>query len=290
MDFLRNLLRLTRPLSNIKNIALILFAFYLSGADFNLKIILLGIISLSLVQSSIYAYNSLNDQETDRKNPEKNHYFQAVQYFGSRKIFFIILFLIVSGFIAGLAINIYFVFSLVALLIVNFLYSSKYTRFKEKILLDIFSGGALGFLIRFIASWFIFKISFPPILALLSLFSVKTAGYLLYKELDRGALNVLNIKNSITAVSKKTIIVISTVLFSLALFSFILMCLNQRYFQLNYLGILPFRFLILLPFAILPIIVIYLSVFKKINIKVWELRVLGLIFLLLLTIIIWRLL
>ncbi len=202
----------------------------------------------------------------------------------------IILFLIIFGLIAGLAINIYFVFSLVALLIVNFLYSSKYTRFKEKIILDIFSGGALSFLLRFVAGWFIFKISFPPILALLSLFSAKTAGYLLYKELDRGALNILNIKNSITAISKKTIIIISTVLFSLAIFSFVLMCLNQRYFQLNYLGILPFRFLILLPFAILPIIVIYLSVFKKINTKVLELRVLGFIFLLLLIIITWRLL
>jgi len=72
-----NFFRLTRPLSNVKNIALILVA--------------------------------LN-------NENKNHYSEAVSYFGQRKSFVIFFALLIAGLFIGYFINLYFfVFLLLAI-------------------------------------------------------------------------------------------------------------------------------------------------------------------------------
>ena len=63
-----NFLRLVRPLSNVKNIALIILAFYLSKANFNLTLFLAGFFSLSFVSSAFYAYNTLSDYNLDKNN------------------------------------------------------------------------------------------------------------------------------------------------------------------------------------------------------------------------------
>jgi len=177
-------------------------------------------------------------------------------------------------------INIYFLICLLLLLATAYLYSSKATRFKEKFILDILFGASLTFLFRFSAFWFVFSYSIPPILAVLGLVFAKSAGYLLYKDLDYKYQPAGRIKNSITILSRKTKVVISVLLWLLALLSFVFLCLNY-YFKIKILGFLPPKFLLLIPFAIPPIIIIYLLLFDKIKIAIKNLRLLGFVYFLL---------
>ncbi len=288
-EFFLNFFGLTKLLSNVKNIAIILLAFYLSNSVLDWRKLIIGIISLSLISSAIYIYNNLCDIKIDKYNEHKNYYSKAVMYFGEKYTLIFVVIFIVSGLYFGFIINFYFLISLIALLVTGFLYSFKYTRFKEKAILDVLFGATFTFLFRFIASWFIFSISTPPLLAMIALVSAKSAGYMLYKEVDRVFLTSLNIKNSITVANKKTIVVMSTLLWFLSFFSFVFLCLNAKYFNVRYLGKLPIKFLFLMPFAILPLTIIYLSVLNKIKIQIRHLRIMGFLYWILVIIIIWNL-
>jgi 4-hydroxybenzoate polyprenyltransferase len=272
--FIVNFLRLTRPLSNVKNIALIVLAFCLSGVAFDWVIFLVGLFSISFVCSSFYIYNTLSDYSLDKNNDNKNHYSGAVDYFGKKTSFIIFILLLVLGFIVGFFVNFYFLFFLTLLALTNFLYSSRRFRFKERFILDILFGASFTFLLRFVALWFVFSFSFPPMLVILALVFAKSAGYLLYKDLDYEYLLALKVKNSVTILGKKTKIIISGILWTSALLSFLLLCLNT-YFKIAFLGLLPLRFLLLIPFAIPPIVIIYFSSFGKIRVVVKALRILG---------------
>ena len=284
-----NFFGLTKLLSNVKNIAIVLFAFYLSGTEFNLLEFLLSIISLSLIFSAIYAFNNISDLDVDLKNNYKKHYVKNVQYFGERSVFLLIFLLIFSGLIIGFFINIYFLFFIIILLIIGFLYSSKYTRFKEKFILDFLFGATLTYFFRFVAAWFIFSISLPPLLPIIILISAKTGGYLLYKQVDKPFLLSLKIKNTITILSNKTLIIISTFFWLITFLSFFLLCLNSKYLNIKILGSLPIKFLILTPFAFPPLIFIYLYIFDKMKTKMRYLRIIGFTYWILVIIVIWKL-
>lgn len=269
-----NLLRLTRPLSNVKNIALIVLAFYLSGVAFNWVIFLVGLFSISFVCSSFYVYNALSDYGLDKNNGNKSHYSEAVDYFGKKASFMIFILLLVTGFVTAIFINFYFLFFLILLALINFFYSSKKFRFKERFILDILFGASFTFLLRFVALWFVFSFSFPPLFVVLALVFAKSAGYLLYKDLDYEYLLASKVKNSVTILGKRTKIVISVILWILAFLSFLLLCLNA-YFKIAFLGSLPLRFLLLIPFVIPPVVIIYFSSFGKIKVAVKVLRIWG---------------
>lgn len=279
MEFLINFLKLTRPLSNIKNIALVLVAFYLFGEKKELLPIILGIISLSFVSSAVYAQNSFYDYNADKNNKNKQHYRKAVEYFGKKNTIIIIAFLVSVGFIIGFFINVYFLITLFFLFLTGFFYSSENFRFKERIILDILFGAVFTFFLRFLAAWFIFSGyplgRLPPLFAISALVFAKTGGYLLYKEADRAFLEKLNIKNSVTSLKKKTVILLSALCQIVAIFSFIFMCLNSVFFKLNFLGILPIKFLFLIIFTVPPLMIIYLSALEKIKTKIKNLRILG---------------
>lgn len=287
VKFWKNLFRLARPLSNIKNIAIIAVAFYFSNADFHLLPILLGFFSLSFISSAIYGYNAINDLHLDQKNENKKYYAQGVQFFGERKSFLIVLFLIIAGLIAGFFLGFYFFVSLIFLLLTGFFYSSKYFRFKEKIGLDILFGASLTFLLRFIASWFIFSKDFPSLLPMLALVFGKTAGYSLYKGMDREYLLSKHIKNTIASISLKSLFIFSFFFIALTIFSVILMFFNSIYFHIDVLGYLPIKALFLIPFMIPPIIVIFFQIKKKTKFSNPFLRFCGYIYMLLTTIIIY---
>lgn len=264
--FFVNFLRLTRPLSNVKNIAIVFLAFYLSGAPLNLNLLVLGAFALSLIFSGSYAYNAVSDYRVDKKNENKKRYSSAVDYFGKKGGLFISITLSVLGLLAGLAVNIYFFFSLAPIILTGFLYSWHKTRFKERIILDVLFGATFTILLRFVASWLIFKISFPPVLPIFGLVFLKNGGYMLYKGFDRQFLISLNIKNSITALSKNALAIISGLFFSLSIISFALLCLNST---------LPSQFLILLVFFIPPIVTQYFLFFNKIKTGLAQMRLLG---------------
>ena len=175
---------------------------------------------------------------------------------------------------------------MIILLIVGFFYSSPYFRFKEKFIIDILFGASLTFLFRFVASWFIFKISFPPLLPMLALICLKNGGFMLYKGYDRPFLIKSKVRNSITRLSQKTIFITSAVFFSLSIILFVLLCLNYKYIHVNLFGYLPTNFLLLLILFIPPIVIQYLLFFKKINISARYMRVAGFVSLFLMIVVI----
>jgi len=275
-EFFKNLWRLTRPLSSVKNVALVLVAFYFSSQAFNLPKIILGTLFLSLVSSAVYAYNTINDVKIDRENKNKKHYSQAAEYFGNKKSYVIILLFLLAALAGSLLFNVYFFAALLILFLNGFLYSCKYTRFKEKPVLDVFFGALTPFLLRFSAAWFVFQISVPPLLPLIFLVCAKTGGYILYKELDRPYLAKLNIKNSTTYFGYESKIIASIILFLISFLSFLLLCFNSLFnFNPELWGKMPLYFLFLIILAIPPLIIIYLMNILKIYTKVNEFRVLG---------------
>jgi 4-hydroxybenzoate polyprenyltransferase len=262
-------------MSNAKNIAVVVLAFYLSGGKLNLVLFFLGVLALSLVFSSTYAYNTVCDAGIDRSNRNKRHYSESVVYFGRKKAILIVILLAFFGLAIGVSINIYF-FSVSALiLLTGFFYSSPYVRFKERVYLDVLFGAILTFSFRFVASWFIFKISFPPLLPLFALAFLKSGGYMLYKEYDRPFLMRSGVRNTITFFSTKSILLSSVIFFCFSILMFMIMCFERS---------LPLRFLWFLILFIPPILIQYLIFFKKITISAKYLRVAGLILLLILAV------
>ncbi|MBI1866603.1 MAG: hypothetical protein HYS02_02440 [Candidatus Staskawiczbacteria bacterium] len=117
----------------------------------------------------------------------------------------------------------------------------------------------------------------PPLSAVMFLISAKSAGYMLYKEVDRASLLSLKIKNSITVVSKKTIVIISALLWLVSFSSFIFLCLEKGLIKL----------LNFVPFAIPPLTVIYLLTLNKVKTQIRYLRVIGFCYWILAIIITW---
>ncbi|MEK7080662.1 MAG: UbiA family prenyltransferase [Patescibacteria group bacterium] len=288
-DFFINFFRLTRPLSNVKNIALVLVAFYFSKSEFNFWLIFWPLISLSLVCSAFYTFNTISDFDSDKNNENKKHYSEAASYFGQKKGFAIFLSFLIAGLFIGYFVNLYFFVFLLFLALTDFLYSFKFSRFKEKFILDVLFGASFTFLLRFLAFWFVFSSSFPPLLVLSGLFFGKSAGYFLYKSFDYPYLLNKNIKNSVTILSKKTKIIVSILFWALAFISYAALCFNY-YLNITLLGALPPRFLLLTIFAIIPLAVIYLSFFNIIKTEVKKLRILGYIYWLAVMVIILKLL
>lgn len=288
LEFWINFFKLTRPLSNVKNIALFFIAFYFSKSEFILQLFFWSLTSLSFVCSAFYVFNTLSDFNLDKSNKNKKHYLEAVQYFGQKKSFVIFFILLFAGLFIGYFINLYFFVFLLLVALTNFLYSFEYTRFKERFVIDILFGAFLTFLFRFLAFWYIFSNSFPPLLVLSGLVFSKSAGYLLYKSFDYPYLLDEKVKNSITFLNKKTKNIISILLWAFAIISYVALCLNY-YFNIALLGVLPPRFLFLAIFAIIPLAIIYLSFFNLIKIEIRKLRILGYIYWLLVMIIVLRL-
>lgn len=262
-----NFLNLTRPLSNLKNIAIFLLAFYLSGSEFHLNLVVLGILSISLICSASYSYNSYTDCLIDQKNTNKMHYSDAVNGFGHVNITYIIMPMLLAGVLLAYFINLSFLFIILTLFLTNYLYSSPLTRFKEKPLLDILFGAFLTYPLRFLAGWYIFTNEFPPILVLVSLALAKSGGYIMYKALDREYLLALDIKNSITLIPKERLISISSIFIGLSVISYIFLCLNSEYFRIHLLGGLPLSFLLFLPFVVPPLFIAHRQIYypNKIN-------------------------
>jgi len=294
MNFLKNLFEtivkffgMTKILSNVKNIAIVLLAFYFSGTQFNAVSFFLGIVSLSSIFSAVYAYNNISDFYIDKKNNEKKHYSESVEYFGKKNAFTIFFILVVISFLLALFINIYFLTTLIVLFIAGIMYSSPAIRFKEKFLLDFLFGATFTYLLRFISAWFIFSISFPPILPILALISAKTGGYILYKQGDAQFLKSLGVKNTATIIKKKETIIFSIFLWIITFISVFFLFINAKYLNIKILGSLPLKFLILSPFAIPPLAVIYLYTLGALKMSIKNLRILGFIYWLSFIIVFW---
>lgn len=241
----------TRPLSHIKNIVLAGLAFVLAGADIVSFRFFLVVAALSFFWSAFYIYNALEDIETDRKNPSKKHYAEAITLLGSKGPIAFGFFLAGGVFIA-LSLGSAMLVVLGAMGLTAFLYSSKRTRFKERRYLNVVFGGVLTYPLRFLAGWVVASASFPPLLPIFSLAAAKAGGYFLYKEFDREVLMAQGVRSAAVALRRGTV----PFFFLVSLLAVAGMLLNV-YTRFPYLGVLPLRILWLLPFAALPLAVVF---------------------------------
>ncbi len=197
-------LKLTRPRSNVKTVAVLILVFYLSGSQ-DWATLILVFLSLSLVCMAMYAFNSATDLTLDQKSKHKAEYSQAVSQIGTKKAYLIAGLCLASGLGLGLLLNYKAWLILVFLAATAWFYSSPFWRWKEKIGLDLLGGAILTFAWRFLAGWLALTNEPIPWWPLLGLVLLKTSGYLLYKNLDREALIANKVKNTVTAFSAKQI-------------------------------------------------------------------------------------
>lgn len=287
IKYIHNLFLLIRPLSNIKNIAIIILALFISRQEFSIFIFMQIFLSLSFVSGFMYTFNSLNDINLDNKNINKKSYSQSIQYFGKiRTVKILILFLILGLFI-GLTLNIWVFIFLLCFALTAYFYSSQRFRFKEKYILDVLFGAVFTFGFRFLAAWFALA-SFPiPLLALGALICAKSSGYILYKTLDRNALEQARIHNTITSHCPSFNFFLSFLFLLLSMSFVIAMCLLQQSHP-NWLGNLPFSYLFAIPFSLPPILIISLQIFRPTTFRNRTLRTIGFFYLLLVTLLIWK--
>jgi len=267
--FLKNLSALTRPLSNVKNIAVILLACFLYEIVPAPHVLLMGFLSLSFVCSAVYAFNSWQDLEADSINRNKTHYSESVFYFGQNSVLFIILVLVSAGVIFGFLINWHFVVSLLLLLLAGFSYSYKKIRLKEIPVLGFFIGGIFPILFRFSAAWSMLALSFPPVSFLIILFFLKTGGFLLYKEIDRDYLLKQKSTSIVRLFGKKTNAIISNS-FLISAFIVFYLIFSERF------PLFWFVWTVILAFV--PFLVINLKIFNKIKTESKKLRMAGFIY------------
>lgn len=254
-----------RVMSNTKNLALVVLALYLSGEHPTLHRIFLVLLSLSAVSSAMYVYNSLTDAALDARNANKRAYAAAINILGPTKSLWLITALLAVGVLTAAIIGSSFALLTIALACVMFLYSVPGLRVKERLGFDVIFGAALTYPLRFAAAWVAFSESFPPLLPLLILPCVKIGGYMLYKGFDRADLIAQGTRNTITFLTRRSLVIVATTCFFLAGLGTLLMIANERWHIAGF-GTLSLGVLWIIP-AVLPPFAV--AVLRALNILSW---------------------
>lgn len=146
---------------------------------------ILGLFSFLLAYSAVYLFNDIMDYEHDIRDSLKRKT-KAIARGDLSKleaVNFLLVFVVV-GLLLSAFVNKYFTILLSFILFLNFLFSSEYTRFKDK-----WTRAPTIFLIqllKFSAGWFAVTANLAnfPFLFMLSLSFFYTGGYFCYKNLE----------------------------------------------------------------------------------------------------------
>lgn len=277
-------LRTARPASNIKNIGIILFAYYLAETPGALRDILLPLFALSFVTSTMYTLNAWTDVEIDEQNPGKRSRAAA-----ARSILPLLPVLAALLCIVGLALGFFLNIRVVGFLVLlgasAVVYSAPPFRLKEHAGWDVFFG-SITFPLRFLTAWYAFSSLFPPLLPLVGLFACKAGLFTLYKVMDRPTFIAAGIRNTTTRLSAQQNIIVGSMLTSIGILAFIGMLFTEH-LGLSSLGSLPPRILIVIPLGLPLIGMLFLRARGFTRAPVSVLRALGLLYGLVVTFIAW---
>ena len=271
-DSIQGIVVLTRPLSHVKNVALVLLAYNLSSAS-NVGTAVAAVSSLSFTWSALYVYNAVMDEAHDALNENKRHYASAVKTCGIRATAGLIGSLLSAGLLVGLSINWRFVGMLVLMCTVAYLYSSKTFDFKNRSIVDVLCGASLTFPLRFLASWSAFSTSPPPLVVLVGLAFVKSGGYMLYKGFDRDVMIKLGSHSTITGLSRMRGMAIAGACFFMA-FASLAIFMDSKPRLLNP----SFVYLLILTLSVPPAIVVAASAIGGARWPLRMLRFAGLVY------------
>ncbi|MBS3149828.1 UbiA family prenyltransferase [Candidatus Woesearchaeota archaeon] len=267
MKKLLNIIRSCRPLLWLKTLWVMLLASYLvlnklpPLKEFILGFAILGV----LMWSGLYILNDLSDINVDKfHNEKKNRPIIAGKI--SKKTGIIMAIILISlSLVLSTLINLFFFIAVLFTLINQLTYTLKPFRFKESANWDFISCGMLGQILRFLAGWFLFTTSFNiPILALIFVTLTKTSGFLFYRLHHYDLEKKLKYKSSVITYNKNRVKILAFTLMFIAIISFFLMLLNDKFFKIQSIGILPFNLIYLTPIVIL-IAPFYLKIVKNPN-------------------------
>jgi 4-hydroxybenzoate polyprenyltransferase len=209
----------------------------------NISIVLIALFSFLIAYSSVYVYNDLVDYHEDKEDREKAEWKLLaggiINDFEAKILTIVLIFL---GLVLSLFISKWFSLILLAMLFLNFLHSSPYTRFKKRLKLAALNMTFIEFL-KYSCGWFALtqEIENFPFWLILSFSLVYSASYLIYK---------FKFKGNIIRSNKK----LFTTLFMGIIISFVI-----SFFMYGFP--LSLTFLVIMPLFILLL-------FKKMDIEV----------------------
>jgi len=168
------------------SLGIILYWFFFGSLDFHLM--LLALSGFLIAYSSVYIYNDMVDRAEDRKDREKLKWKLLASGHLTEGFAKILIFsFIVIGFSLSLLVNKWFFLMVLMMLLLNFLHSSPYTRFKKSLRKTTVNMTVIEFL-KFSCGWFALTTDIVhfPFWVILSFSVVYTTGYLIYKFKFRG--------------------------------------------------------------------------------------------------------
>lgn len=151
-------------------------------------LVFLAFAGFMLTYSSVYVFNDLMDIEEDKKHPQKLKWkFIANGTVGKESAVSVLFLLMFSGLGLSLLVGKWFAAIMVMLLVLNFLHSSNFTRFKKSKWKTAFNMTAIEFL-KYSCGWFALTSNLAsfPFWMVLCLAVSYNAGYIIYKFDFRG--------------------------------------------------------------------------------------------------------
>ncbi len=283
---LNALLSLSRPLEWSKTfgnmvfaylIALFLFDGFVSFLNFDLGLFLLAFFSAGpLLWGGLYALNDFTDAENDKLHSVKKFRSIPSGKVSRKQALIFSLILILFSFLIGFYFffvlgNFLFLFCLIGMLVNQILYTINPFHFKSKPVLDLISGSLVNPFFRFYSGWILVFSSFnAPILILFFIVGLQFAAFSLYRLNAKELEKKLSFNSSIVVFGEKKVVWFSYFIGIIAVLSFVLMTLTNRFFpELIFLGTLPTKFLWLVVISIffMPLYLQALLFPKKMNIK-----------------------
>ena len=267
MKTLLNIIKSCRPLLWLKTLWVMLLASYLALnklppiKEFFFGFLVLGV----LMWSGLYILNDLSDIYVDKFHKEKKER-PIISGQLSKKTATISASILISlSIILSSLISFYFLLIIIFTLFNQLTYTLKPFRFKESANWDFISCGMLGQILRFLAGWFLFTTSFNiPILGLIFVTLTKTSGFLFYRLHHYDLEKKLKYKSSVITYNKNRVKILAFTLMFLAIISFFLMLLNDKFLNITQLGSLPFNLIYLTPIVLL-IAPFYLRIVRNPN-------------------------
>lgn len=250
----------SEPVLLLKTLSLMLLgASYALGDLPDIGMFLRGfIITGPMLWGGLYILNDVTDVEDDKFHPiKKNRPLPSGK--ASPKAFAIASVVLVgSAMVLSMGVNPHFFACIALMTFKQVLYTLPPLRFKERFLLDVFTGSVFNTTLRFLAGWFLFtaRLNFP-LLLLLSCECFQVSGFLvnrLYSNYSIGLETRLGYKSTVTQLSPRAFRLLTISLTAIGIVSFLFLALNTVFLvSPEVLGVLPLQslsiFVILLAVA-----------------------------------------
>jgi len=249
-DRLKGFVSLMRPAEWSKSfgnmvIAAVTAAFYFE-ALIPVPVLIIGMVSVVLLWSGLYALNDFIDWEADSKHQvKKNRAIPAGLVSPKGALTFSLALLFCSFGIAFALQSSLLLLCLIVMFANQILYTVKPFDFKKRAFLDMLSGSLVNPVFRFYAGWVLVMQAFnAPLFPLLFVTGLQFGGYGLYRLISAEHDKKLGYKSTVVLFSEKLLKPVFYFSIALSGIAFVAMILAQDFFpQLMVFGFLSFNYI-----------------------------------------------